>query len=374
MKKIIHHISLKNIGGMQDAFVSYYNQLNNKEKKNLEVYGNYPLENKFYSVKNYFHLSLNIFLWIKFLKKLRDKNTTVVLHGLLTSKKFNFLLKIFRSNNLIFYEHGAVWNVDRKHSDVIKSNSIFSSIIIANSLATKMMLEKKFRINPKKIRVTYYGFKKIKKSFIKKNKKNFTVGFIGRFDSHKGIHILLKAFEKISQKNILLKIAGDGDLFNTFFTKYKNYKNIEFVGRITNVYSFFNSIDSLVVPSIREPLGIVIIQAGLAKVPVIASWVDGIPEVLKKNCGILIKPTKKLNNNIFNSSKIKKPELIIDCNKKLSTPKEVDHIMLKKKIYFLKKNQKLSKDYANNLNKYVIKNFSENRYYRNLNKIINEKN
>ena len=46
MKKIIHHISLRSIGGMQDAFISFYNKLNDKEKSKIEIYGNYPLEKK----------------------------------------------------------------------------------------------------------------------------------------------------------------------------------------------------------------------------------------------------------------------------------------------------------------------------------------
>lgn len=372
MKKIIHHISLKSIGGMQDAFISFYKKLNTKEKKKIEIYGNYPLENKFYSVKNYIYLGLNIFSWIKFLKRLRDKKTKIVLHGLLTSKKFNFLLKIFKSNNLIFYEHGAIWNANQNDIKIIKSNSNYSDIIIANSFATKIMLEKRFKINSKKIRLVYYGFKKTK-SYRKKINKNFTIGFIGRFDSHKGIHTLLKAFEAIDKKNFILKIAGDGDLFNLFSEKYKNNKNIIFVGRISNVYKFLSSIDCLVVPSVREPLGIVIILAGLAKIPVIASWVDGIPEVLKKKCGLLIKPTKKLNHNVYKFSKIKKPDVVVNNNMKLDSPKEIDHLELRNKIYALKDNKKLSKQYAINLNNHVIKNFSENNYYKNLNRIFNEK-
>ena len=133
MKKIIHHISLKSIGGMQDAFISFYKKLNTKEKKKIEIYGNYPLESKFYSVTNYIYLILNIFSWIKFLKRLRDKKTKIVLHGLLTSKKFNFLLKIFKSNNLIFYEHGAIWNANQNDIKIIKSNANYSDIIIAKS-------------------------------------------------------------------------------------------------------------------------------------------------------------------------------------------------------------------------------------------------
>ena len=148
---------------------------------------------------------MDLLFWIKFLTRLRDKQTTVVLHGLLASKKFNLLLKIFRSSNLIFYEHGIIWNVDRKFSKIVQSNSKFCNKIIANSLATKIMLEKKFKLI-QKIKVLYYGFKKIKKIKLNNKIKNFfTVGFIGRFDSHKGIHILLKAFNNIKDKKIILK-------------------------------------------------------------------------------------------------------------------------------------------------------------------------
>tara|TARA_Y100000766_G_scaffold260747_1_gene250764 strand:- start:601 stop:1728 length:1128 start_codon:yes stop_codon:yes gene_type:complete len=374
MKKVVHHISLKNIGGMQDAFLSYYNKLSLKEKNNLEIYGNFPIEKNFYSVKNYYYLGFNLFFWIKFLTRLRDKQTTVILHGLLASKKFNLLLKIFRSSNLIFYEHGIIWNVEREFSKIVQSNSEFCNKIIANSLATKIMLQKKFKINSKKIKVLYYGFKKNKKIKLNNKIKNFfTVGFIGRFDSHKGIHVLLKAFNNIKDKKIILKIAGNGDLYNYFTKKYEKNDNIKFDGRVSDVFNFLSSIDILIVPSIREPLGIVILQAALAKVPVIASWVDGIPEIIKKNFGILIKPTKKIDSKIFKYSKISKPEFVIDFNKNLNVPKEIDYKKLSEKIIFLKNNRKLAKKYSINLYKFVKKNFSQKKYYKNFNNIIYEK-
>ena len=39
----------------------------------------------------------------------------------------------------------------------------------------------------------------------------------------------------------------------------------------------------IVVPSIREPLGNVIIESGFVSKPVIASKVDGIPETITNN-------------------------------------------------------------------------------------------
>ena len=46
---------------------------------------------------------------------------------------------------------------------------------------------------------------------------------------------------------------------------------------------FFKQINLLIVPSIREPFGNIILEAGICKVPVIASCIDGIPEIIDNN-------------------------------------------------------------------------------------------
>ena len=80
---------------------------------------------------------------------------------------------------------------------------------------------------------------------------------------------------------------------------------IKFVGNIIQPLNFIKNLDILVVPSIREPLGIVNIEAGLCKVPVIASNIDGIPEVIKHNySGLLINTTKYFNQKPQRSSPI----------------------------------------------------------------------
>ena len=43
---------------------------------------------------------------------------------------------------------------------------------------------------------------------------------------------------------------------------------------------FLSKIDILVVPSIREPFGNVIVEAGFSGKAVIASKIDGIPEII----------------------------------------------------------------------------------------------
>ena len=71
--------------------------------------------------------------------------------------------------------------------------------------------------------------------------------------------------------------------------------------------------DIIVVPSIREPLGNTIIEAGYCKKPVIASNVDGIPEIINHGInGILIDPDKKISFNQIENDAVPIPEVVIN--------------------------------------------------------------
>ena len=68
------------------------------------------------------------------------------------------------------------------------------------------MLEKKFRISNSKIIVLHNGIDTsvecIKKNLIH---KNFRVGFIGRLDTPKGVHVLIEAMHHLANYDIELK-------------------------------------------------------------------------------------------------------------------------------------------------------------------------
>lgn len=55
---------------------------------------------------------------------------------------------------------------------------------------------------------------------------------------------------------------------------------ISFLGRKENIKEFLQGVDVLLVPSEQDPLPTVIVEAGLSGVPVIASPVGGIPEMI----------------------------------------------------------------------------------------------
>jgi glycosyltransferase involved in cell wall biosynthesis len=61
---------------------------------------------------------------------------------------------------------------------------------------------------------------------------------------------------------------------------HKGEENIHFLGFLPDAVDLMPDMDLLVQPSIRESLGNVFIEAGLSRLPVVASNVDGCPEVV----------------------------------------------------------------------------------------------
>tara|TARA_E500000331_G_scaffold323248_1_gene338721 strand:- start:198 stop:596 length:399 start_codon:yes stop_codon:yes gene_type:complete len=125
-----------------------------------------------------------------------------------------------------------------------------------------------------------------------------------------------------------------------------------------------------VVPSIREPLGIVNIEAGFCKVPVIATNIDGIPEVIvNDHSGVLINPTKKINFK-YSRGLPPLPNLVINPNTfELDKPKELDPKQLSNSILYLSKNKNLRLEYGHNLYQNVLEKFSIKNYFERLEEI-----
>jgi len=105
-------------------------------------------------------------------------------------------------------------------------------------------------------------------------------GFLGRLEPVKGIETLLAAMPR---EHATLLVGGGGDpayvdgLRRAFPAGAKS-----FLGRV-EPSGFLQSIDALVVPSLwEEPLGRVIHEAYALGVPVIASRLGGIPEIVEE--------------------------------------------------------------------------------------------
>lgn len=129
------------------------------------------------------------------------------------------------------------------------------------------------------------------------NNEKFKFLSVGQIEEHKGILFLIKAFKMLykdlKRDNCELIIVGDGSKIKDAKNLAKSDKDIKFLGRISNneVLQIMQSVNCLVIPSLcYENSPTVIYEALNIGLPVIASRIGGIPELIHSTAGILFKP------------------------------------------------------------------------------------
>ncbi len=113
----------------------------------------------------------------------------------------------------------------------------------------------------------------------------FVVGTIGRLVPQKDYPTLLRAFSLIVEKkpNAVLVILGDGverKSLNKLAQELSISEKIIWIGKTSNVYPYLSLMDVFVLSSIYEGFGLVLAEAMVCRVPVVASRNSAIPEVL----------------------------------------------------------------------------------------------
>ena len=120
----------------------------------------------------------------------------------------------------------------------------------------------------------------------------------------------------------------------------------------------------VVVPSLREPLGKVILEAGAYGKAVIATNVDGIPEIIESGVsGILIEATKPAFESIDHEEEIIAPKFVVSPKtRKLISVREINSRKLAKEISFLIRNSEYARMLGYNLRIRVEEQFSISSY------------
>lgn len=109
---------------------------------------------------------------------------------------------------------------------------------------------------------------------------------IGRFNAQKNHKGLLEAFSLIikSYPDCCLKLIGDGSLqeeTEQYAQTLGIRENVSFLGNQTNVYPFLQEADIFLLPSKFEGMPMTIIEAMGTGLPVVASAVGGVPDMLE---------------------------------------------------------------------------------------------
>ena len=364
--KISHVVGLYGIGGVQSNFIEYISNIeSNPSKYDHRVYtigkvdAHYQLSRVVLDIRKFSNL-------YRLILDIVSKDVIVHFYNNLSSLKVALLLSVLPTYNIVVHERGTVWNQKRSRWIVTRFIAWKSTIILSNSYATKTMLSKKFSISSKKINVLYNGVNTATNyncSIDKSNDSIFRIGFIGRLDSPKGVHVLIKAMRYLKNENIKLTIAGEGVLGDILKESASDLNNVEFIGRVSCPFAVLDKINLLVVPSIREPLGNVCLEAALCKTPVLAANVDGIPEIIEhKITGELISATDEISID-FPENAVLLPEFVVNSvSQQLCSPKQINPYILAKRVLELSTEPDRLSYYANNLYDKVVCDFSISKY------------
>jgi N-acetyl-alpha-D-glucosaminyl L-malate synthase BshA len=216
-----------------------------------------------------------------------------------------FLAKTFFGISYIVYCRG---------SDVYlpwKFKKIISKVVLNSAdkvIALTEDMKEKLQINYKKNIVVLPNGIDLKKfeGFSKQGMRdNFKIGsdekiitFVGSFKLVKGVKYLIEAFAIIFKRNseVKLLLIGDGP-------ERKNLKNmvethnltlsVDFMGNVANqkIPEYLSISDIFVLPSLSEGFPSVILEAMASGLPIIATRVGGLPEIIKEGeNGFLVDP------------------------------------------------------------------------------------
>lgn len=124
----------------------------------------------------------------------------------------------------------------------------------------------------------------------------FWIGTIAELHPTKQISVLIRAFKDIAAKHLdtALVLIGDGqerERLERYVKRLDLEQRVVFCGHVDEAARYLPALDLFVLPSHTESLGYVVIEAGRAGVPVVASRVGGIPEIIDSGVsGALVRP------------------------------------------------------------------------------------
>lgn len=309
--KVLHLIDHLGIGGAQTVVTGILTRdreqdcfaIRNKKASAVNI------DNVYCSMSKS-KLKLNVLTLFK-IKKLILQNNYPILHcHLFAGYLYGYLLKRlwFPAIKLIFHEHGQIFRKQKLYDSFLNYSPNKVDLFIAVSEATKRKLIENAGIPENKIKVLY-NFVDLEKfspevlgtydrngqrEKLGINEEDFVIGFAGRLIERKGWRELCLAMKSHENRNIKLLIAGVGleaKKLQYMIKELDMKREVIYLGLVNDILKFYSCIDCFIIPSHWEPLGITEIEAQACGIPIIATNVEGLNEVVSdKKTGLLFKP------------------------------------------------------------------------------------
>jgi glycosyltransferase involved in cell wall biosynthesis len=287
--------------------------------------------------------------------KLFRKEKPDIVH--LNSSKIGFVgalaARLSGVKKIVFTVHGWAFNENRSFlsKTLFKILHIFTIILCHEVISVSEVSKKQIgKLFGKKLTVIRNGLRDIdlknkdsareglSVKMLEKNKKTSSIlsgnpiwiGTISELHTTKGLNYAIEAISKI-KNNIIFVIIGEGEKRKELeeqIVKLGIANKVFLIGYVDLASTYLKAFDILTLSSITEALPYMLLEAGYASLPVIASNVGGIPEIIENNkTGILVSSR--------NSEEIKSS------------------------IEYLIKNPQKARDFGSSLKEKISKNFTQ---------------
>lgn len=185
-----------------------------------------------------------------------------------------------------------------EHIEALKNAPLEADLLICASTFTKNTLIES-GVPPEKIEIAEYGVdtsqfypRKVRRKI---SEEPFRLIYIGQSSTRKNIGSLVNAWSDCNLRNSeLILVGGDFQVGNNV----ANINNIVCKGRVTDemLRILIAESDALILPSIAEGFGLVILQSLACGVPVIASENTGLSDIIKLFDVGKVVPTQQLED------------------------------------------------------------------------------
>jgi len=175
--------------------------------------------------------------------------------------------------------------------------------VISISKSVRSHVIETLRVKASNSRLLYNGIPELRKEYAKEEERlelgihpdEFVILFIGRLRIQKSLETLIRAMKELEDiLNLSMIVVGDGELRGQLERLCESLEvddKITFVGTTQVPEKYFAASDLFVLPSVFEGLGLVILEAFRAGLPVIASRIEGPSELVEHNHnGLLFEP------------------------------------------------------------------------------------
>ncbi|AIF69559.1 hypothetical protein PAP_05795 [Palaeococcus pacificus DY20341] len=195
-------------------------------------------------------------------------------HYIGTTSYAGVLAKEKTGKPLIITAHGS--DLDFMSKLPLGKFFVKKSLITADEIITvsHYLAKKALSLGAKRVKVIPNGVKEMK---VAKSKSEY-ITFIGALRKYKSPKTMLRLAEAFPHERFV--IVGDGPLRRSL--EKEAPKNVRFLGYRSDIEVILSKTKLLILPSLREGFGLVILEANSLGVPVIGRKVGGIPELIRE--------------------------------------------------------------------------------------------